>query len=263
MMKSVKGLMIVLMYMCAATGFGLTISMTGTNQAADQDLINFMTNNFSNVDTVNYADYSNPANIPAGTDIFMVGRNLSSNSFRNAANSATFNALTIPIVCFTSYIARPDTDRWGWHSGGAVAGLVDSGSETTVTAAGASIFGVAEGTYDFITNAGTGWAFGDGTVGTGNILAAVGLDGVASPGVTTGILAAGWLAGEQSAMGAVFGGNRLLWNVFQTPTLAPDTAAGKQALINVLEYYTDLQAIPEPAAMVILGLGALLIRRKQ
>lgn len=256
-MKSMKGLLIVLMCMSAATSFGVNVVISGTSSSNDQNIIDFFDNGFEDT-TVTYGDYSNPANIPVGTDVFVIGRKLSSSAYANATNSATFNALNIPVVCFTSYIARLDSDRWGWHSGGAVGALLNGGSETTVTAAGASVLGFAEGTHDFVADAGSMWALGDGTVGTGNILATATIDS----GTGIGILAAGWFAGEQSAGGVTFNANRLLWNAFEFPTLG-HTADGQAALTNAVEAYTGLVAVPEPATMAILGLGVLLIRRKR
>lgn len=237
----------------------INVAMSGTIQSRDQSLIDFINNSFQDV-TLSYGDYSNPANIPAGTDLFIIGRSLSSTPFANSANSATFNALTIPVVCFTSYIARPDSGRWGWHSGAISGGWDVTGSETTVTAAGASILGVAAGTVDWFTipTGSSFWGTGTGSVGDGQILATLGGD----------ILAAGWNTGDQSGTGVTFGGDRLLFNLPQngTATVVPDTATGQQALVNALTTYTTLQAVPEPGSMALASLGGglalMLIRRR-
>ena len=247
----------------AVTGFALSaqatiISVSGTNQGRDQSLVNFLTDNFVDA-TVQYGDYSNPANIPVNTEVFMLGRSFSSTPYANAANSAIFNALTIPVVAFSSYGARPDSDRWGWHDGGVTGGWDLTGAESTVTAAGAGVFGVEEGTADWFTvPAGANfWGTGSGSVGEGEILATLGGD----------ILAAGWNAGDLSGTGVAFGSNRLLFNLPQdgVNTAIPDTAGGQQALINALETYTPLVAIPEPATVGLMGLagaGMLFMRRR-
>ncbi len=128
--------------LCAAvfvgTSQGLNIAVSGTSQTGNQPIIDFLVQNFGA--TVTFGDYSTPANIPAGTDVFMVGRVLTSGAYGNATNTATFNALTIPVVCFTSYVARPDGSRWGWHTGAIGAFHTLSGIETVVTQAGATVF---------------------------------------------------------------------------------------------------------------------------
>jgi hypothetical protein len=244
----------------AALSFGVAssslgavnITLSGTDLAGNQPIINFLNSNFQGVN-VTFGDYSNPANIPAGTDVFIVGRILGSFAYANAANSQIFNNLTIPVVSFTSFVTRPDGDRWAWHSTGTVGGDV-SGSETTITGAGASLFG-GEGTADWFTigTSGTGFnALGSGTVGTGSILATIGGN----------ILVAAWESGQQSAGGVTFSANRLLFNLPDSqpnpPALAvlPDTIAGQQALISALTTYTPLQ-VPEPSSFALLGLGAL------
>lgn len=244
----------------AALSFGVTassfgavnVALSGTDLAGNQPIINFLNNNFQGVN-VTFGDFSNPANIPVGTDVFIVGRILGSFSYANAANSLSFNSLTIPVVSFTSFVTRPDGDRWAWHSTGTVGGDV-SGSETTITAAGASLFG-GEGTADWFTigTSGTGFnALGSGTVGTGNVLASIGGN----------ILVAAWESGQQSAGGVTFSANRLLFNLPDSqpnpPALAvlPDTVLGQQALISALTAYTPLQ-VPEPSSLALLGLGTL------
>ena len=234
------------------------ISMSGTNQGRDQSLIDFMTTNFQDV-TVQYGDYSNPANIPVDTDIFVVGRSFSSTPYANSGNSATFNALTMPVVAFSTYVARPDSGRWGWHDGAASGGWDVTGDETSVTAAGTGIFGVAEGAADWFTApAGANfWATGTGSVGEGQVLATLGGD----------ILAAGWNAGELSGTGATFGGDRLLFNLPQDSnyTVVPGTAAGQEALVNAMSEYTGLVAIPEPTTIGLVGVmggGLLFVRRR-
>jgi len=218
-----------LFVLLASSSQGINVALSGTNNASNQTIVDFLTANFPEIENVTQGDYSNPANIPAGTDVLMIGRALSSGPYGNVANTATFNALTIPVVCLTSYVARSTGDRWGWHSGGEAGGSV-AGDETTVTAAGADVFGAA-GTYDWwTTGTGTGFnASGSGTVGDGEILATIGGN----------ILVAHWKAGETSGMGATFGSDRLLFNIpdvdFDGVPVMPDTAAGQEALIAALK----------------------------
>lgn len=250
----------------------ITVSISGVGAGTvggipqnDQVIIDFLNANFSNITTINYGNYANPASIPVGTDLFMVGRRVFSGEYGNAANSAAFNALTIPVVAFTSYVTRPDGDRWGWHTGGAV-GQSLNGTETTVTAAGATAFG-GEGTVDWwgtLANSGTNFsAVGAGTIGTGDILATIG----------GSVLVAHWNAGEQSGMGATFGGDRLLFNLPDNNAAGqaelPNTPAGQAALIAALDAFTPLtaNAIPEPSSFAALaglvGLGFSACRRRR
>lgn len=237
----------------------VVVSVSGTNATNDAAITAFINASFTNVTSVTYGDYSNPANIPVGTEVLIIGRSLSSTSYANSTNSATFNALTIPIVSFTSYVTRPDGGRWGWESGGVVGEFNEVGSETTVTASGASILGINAGAQDLWTASGSEFALGSGTVGTGTILASI-----ATNSSGTGILAAGWTAGQTTAGGATLGGNRLLFNAFQSgsATILPDTADGQTALANAIAHYTPLN-VPEPSVALLGGLGLLGVLRRQ
>lgn len=260
-----------------ATFAAIAISSMATSQAvvvsissadfpvADFNLVNFINSNFSNVTSINQGYYTTAASVPVGTDVLIIGRRIFSNDFANAANSLAFNQLTIPIVAVTSYVIRPDADRWGWESGGIAnmpAGTID-GNETTVTAAGAAVFGAA-GTYDWYTTSGTKVstdfnAAGTGTVGGGEILATIGGN----------ILVAAWETGESTAGGTAVGGNRLLFNMPDYNSNGgvelPNTAAGQAALRTAIDTYTPLTAIPEPSGTALLlgGLGMLTLLRRR
>ena len=250
----------------SVSSHAIVVSISGVGPANnDQVIIDFLNANFSNITTINYGNYSNPASIPAGTDLFMVGRRVFSGEYDNAVNSAAFNALTIPVVAFTSYVTRPDGARWGWHTGGAVGSSL-VGDETTVTAEGAAVFG-PEGTYDWwgpLSGGGTNFnAVGGGTIGGGTVLATIGGN----------VLAAHWNAGELSGGGVAFGGDRLLFNLpdFDAAGAAemPNTLAGQLALIAALDTFTPLtaNAIPEPSSFAALaglaGLGFAASRRRR
>jgi hypothetical protein len=219
------------------TSQGLNIAVSGTSQTGNQPIIDFLVENFGA--TVTFGNYSNPANIPAGTEVFIVGRVLSSGDYANATNTATFNALTIPVVCLTSYVARSDGGRWGWHSGPIGAFHTLTGNETVVTAAGAEVFGAA-GAVNWWNDA--TWSFsapGTGTVGNGQILAT-------SPAGE--IVVATWKAGDTSGTGAVFGSKRLLFNVPDqgsgNPVDLPNTAAGQQAFLAALKLIILQENVP-------------------
>lgn len=241
----------------SSMALNVVVSGTSSTTGNNQPILDFLQNNFQNVN-LTFGDYSNPANIPAGTDLFIVGRILSSGAYDNAVNSATFNALNIPVVSFTSFVTRTNGSRWAWESGSNAGGDV-TGAETTITAAGSSVFG-PEGTVDWWTTAtggGTGFnTLGTGTVGTGNILATM----------SGNILVAAWEPGQTSAGGATFTANRLLFNLPDwnqnaseaNPTypVLPNTAAGTQGLISALANYTPLVPVPEPSSIALLGMGA-------
>ncbi|HOK66542.1 MAG TPA: hypothetical protein PK054_11175, partial [Anaerohalosphaeraceae bacterium] len=221
------------------TSQGLNIAVSGTSQTGNQAIIDFFVQNFNA--TVTFGDFSNPANIPAGTDVFVVGRVLYSGAYANATNSAVFNSLTIPVACFTSYVARPDGGRWGWHSGGIGAFHSLSGNETVVTDAGAKVFGTT-GAADWWNDATWGFsAPGTGSVGDGEIWAT-------SP--TGEIVVAYWKAGRKSGTGVTFGSDRLLFNVPDqgsgNPADLPNTPAGQKALIDAFRYFLNPNAPYDP-----------------
>ncbi|HHY86202.1 MAG TPA: PEP-CTERM sorting domain-containing protein [Verrucomicrobia bacterium] len=247
------GLLAILTVGLASSSHGANVVVSGTDLAGNQPILDFLQANFADIN-LTFGDYSDPATIPAGTDVFIVGRILTSGAYDNAENSATFNSLDIPIVAFTSFVTRTAGNRWSWESGPTAGASVD-GDEVIITAAGASIFG-SEGAADWWTTATSGTGFnaaGTGTVGTGEILATIGGN----------ILVAGWRAGDMSAGGVTFTANRLLFNLPDSnpnpPAVAvlPDTLAGQQALISALAAYTPLQVVPEPSSAALLGMGAL------
>jgi autotransporter-associated beta strand protein len=215
----------------------IDIVWTGANQADDQALISFIQGNFSDVNITygNFSDYTTNAAVIEGADLFILGRQLASADYANATNSASFNALTVPVVAFTSYVTRPLDGRWGWHDGDIAAGLSTVGAETTVTAEGATAFGVAAGAFDWLAEPTTFNAAGIGSVGGGEILATIGGN----------ILAAHWDAGALSGTNATFGSERFLFNMSEAGTggiTYLPTASGQQALINALVAYTPLTA---------------------
>jgi hypothetical protein len=223
----------------ASTSFGLNIAVSGTSQTGNQAIIDFFVNNFNA--TVTFGDFSNPANIPAGTDVFVVGRVLYSGAYANADNSAIFNALDIPVACFTSYVARPDGGRWGWHSGGIGAFHSLSGNETVVTEEGAKVFGTS-GPVDWWNDATWGFsAPGTGSVGEGKILAT-------SPAGE--IVVAYWKANSLSGSGVVFGSKRLLFNVPDqgsgNPADLPNTEAGRKALLDAFKFFLSPEGAYDP-----------------
>jgi hypothetical protein len=244
-----------------SSGHAVNIAISGVHtEGFNQPIATFFTTNFADV-TVTLGDYSNPANIPAGTDILVIGRRLFSGAYGDATNSATFNGLTIPVIVMTSYVARPDGNRWGLHAGGAVGGGPVTGNETTVTAAGAAIFGVPAGAADWWSGSANFDATGaTGSVGDGEILATLGGN----------ILAAVWDAGDLTAGGATLGGDRLLFNIPEingsgTAAFMPDTQSGIQSLANVITATTGLTQVPEPSGTILLlgSAGLLTLRRRR
>jgi len=249
-----------------------------------QNIENYLNSNFSNVTEIRHGNYANFAD--GGTqdaingtgafagsgaaDVVIIGRSLSSGGYSGGAADG-YNALAIPVVSLTSYTVRTAGNRMGWHSGSTTTNKVIAGDETTVTAAGASILGVAAGTHDLLVAsaaaADTFNGLGLGTVGDGDILATVGGD----------LLAAYWEAGDApgnptEANVATFGGPRLLFNTDNDPTTGNDgtndllnmSPAGLQALTNAIDFATPLTAIPEPSTSLlgVLALGFLARRRR-
>jgi hypothetical protein len=240
----------------------------------------FLSTSFANVTQIRHANFAlfsaqatqdalNGTGTFAGmgaADVVIIGRSLASADYDNF-DSAGYNALGIPVVSLTSYVVRQDGNRLGWHASGATTDKSVVGSETTVTALGASIFGIAEGTYDFaLPPSGTDSAYnglGGGTTafGGGSILATIGGD----------TLAAYWAPGSApgnptAANVATFPAARLLFNLDNdlNGDLGNISSAGRQALASAIDFATPLN-IPEPSSVLMLSaaVGLVASRRRR
>lgn len=261
----------------AHTASAITVVISGGDATGNTEIANFLNANFSNVNEVRTGDFANFSSTAtqdalngtgtfagsAAADLVIFGRLTTSSAYQNDV-AAGFNDLTTPVVSFTSFVTRSTTDRLGWTGGNVLAQSnalsATAGDETTITTAGAALFGIAEGTVDWHDSAGNSFnAAGSGSVGDGEILATI--------GGGAGILAARWNAGDLSGTGDTFGGERLLFNL--DPNAATDTtfaslsSAGETALITALEDVSGLTAIPEPSSMLLCSLGALGLLRRQ
>lgn len=182
-------------------------------------------------------------------------------------NADGYNGLAIPVVSFTSYIARELGNRMGWHTGSASNGISTLGDETTLTTLGAAFFGTS-GPVNWHESQGDAFN-GSGTsldVGGGDVLAT--LDGQ--------LMSAYWNGGDAPGNPAVAGvatfpGERLLFNLDDDGlggdprnTFASLTPAGQAALVTGIDRISGLSAIPEPSS-ALLSLTSLmfLIRRKR
>ncbi|MDA7889964.1 PEP-CTERM sorting domain-containing protein [Akkermansiaceae bacterium] len=244
---------------------------------AGSALEDFITNNFSNVTEIRHADYANSSsagslNALNGTgthagngaaDVFIIGRSLSSGGY-DAGDADGWNSVNIPVVNLTSYTARDAGNRMGWHLNSTSTGTLIAGNETTVTAAGAAILGVAAGTYDFLiagapaADSFNGLAAGQTGFGGGDILATVGGDTLAA------FWAAGAAPGGANSGVATFPANRLLFNIDNDPNAGNNgindvnnmSTAGAAALVSAIDFATPLTSVPEPSTS-LLGLLAL------
>ncbi|MBN2163344.1 MAG: PEP-CTERM sorting domain-containing protein [Pontiellaceae bacterium] len=214
----------------------------------------FISNNFQNIN-MTVGDFSDTGNAGVqstieAADVLVIGRTLWSGAY-DATDMTYYSSLNIPVVFLTSYVTRSSIMGYeGDLNGGAG---VD-GNETTITAAGALAMGLAEGTYDLYTSGFD--TLGTGDVGGGDILATIGGNH----------LAVGWSAGTTNAAGIVQSANRLLYNFDANGNTTPDSAAGQLALINAMETYTGMTAIPEPTTIGLLGIssvgGLMLVRSR-
>lgn len=246
------------MFMTAVSSNGATILIDGSwlhDNAGGQAVVDYFNNNFADttVSTAN-CDNTSDANVQAliaNADVLVINRRTSSGGY-DANDAAFYSALEIPVVFLTSYVTR--SSIMGFEAGMNAGAAVD-GTETTVTADGATVFGLAEGNYDFLV--GGADTLGTGSVGTGKVLATIGGNN----------LAVGWSAGDTDGAGRTQAGNILLWNLSAidggTVAVLPDTDLGLQALTSAIESYTGLTAVPEPATLSLLGLGAMFIRKRR
>ncbi|MBN2163350.1 MAG: hypothetical protein JXR25_08355 [Pontiellaceae bacterium] len=229
------GIALVLVSACASSRGATTVVVDhGASWAGgvsgNQSTVDFFNNSFSNV-TVLAGDYSDTSDagvraVLASADVLVLCRTTYSGGYDTTDETYYNSSLTIPVICLTSYLSR-DT-KLGWESGDVASSVVD-GNETTVTAAGASVFGVS-GTVDWWSGTGEFNAAGSGAAGEGEILALIG-------GYN---LAVGWMAGARSAAGNTFSGNRLLFNIPGSGNTLPDTDEGVQAMIDAVAAYTSL-----------------------
>lgn len=276
-------------YLASATAMALSAAPSSAIVVMISDLTpagapieDFFNDNFTNVTEIrhgNFANFSAPASQDAlnGTgafagqgaaDVFVIGRSLSSGGY-DAGDADGYNGITIPFINMTSYTAREAGNRLGWHTGSATNGGSRNGAETTVTAAGASILGVAAGTHDFWSDDPNFNGLGTSTnVGTGDILATI----------NSNILAAHWDIGDApgnptNAGVATFPGVRLLLNIDNEPNAGNNgandftglTPEGLASYREAIDATTPLIAIPEPSTglLGILALGGMTLRRRR
>jgi len=265
----------------SASAFVVMVSDLGGS-----DIPDFLNANFTNITEVrqgNFADLSASASQDAlngtGTfagggaaDLVIIGRDLSSSAYSGAGPSE-YNALSIPVALFTSYIARPS--RFGWHGNNAGENFSTIDDETTLTSAGTTFFGLPAGDVNWHESDGNDFnGSGESTdVGTGDILATIGGGG----GTTAEILAAHWDVGDAPARQDIadpagsssftFPGERLLFNLDNDggDTFASLTSDGESALITGLSNIGGLTPVPEPstAVFLLLPLSLVLLRRRR
>ncbi|CAN5473407.1 hypothetical protein BH23VER1_BH23VER1_23300 [soil metagenome] len=267
-LKTIASLAAVGLLLTSPSSQAITVVVSANNTT---QIVDFLNANFTNIDEIRAGNFANFATTLAGgtltgADLFIIGRTLSSGDYDNG-DSDGYNTLTIPVVSFTSYVSRQDGNRLGWHAGGATGDKSILGNETTLTAAGAALFGGSAGDMVDYYDMNPGDTFnglGAGSVGGGEILATIGGD----------ILAARWDTGDApgnptNAGVAVFPGDRLLFNLDNdvaggTDDISNLTPAGRQALITSLGN-VGLQAIPEPSSALLglAGAALLLVRRRR
>lgn len=245
--------------------------ISGTSADEHTQLSDYFTSTFTNVTEVRVGDFANfsaaatqEALLGTGAfagmgaaDFVVIGRTLSSTAYGGGAAQG-YNSLAIPVISFTSYTARADGDRLGWHTGSASNDKSTVGEETLITAAGEQLFGA--GTRNWHESAGDTFN-GTGTpgdVGGGQILATLSGD----------ILVASWDAGaapgDLAVAGvATFAGQRLLFNLDNDPLAGEPitafnslTAEGQAALTSSLGT-VGFVAVPEPSSLTALLLCGL------
>ena len=222
--------------------------------------ISLLQTNFpgSTIDRQAFTDHTATAttNAIAAADVIIFARNTSSGEYTNGTGETAFwNSIAKPLVLSNSYIARGGAGtgaRWGWLSNETLnLATSHAGTETTLNAAGANYFGLAEGAVDFHQNSNidASGTSGSTTLGQGTLLGTLGPSNFVS--------IARWSAGQTGADGAVFGGERLL---FETAAPFNMTTAGQAALAGAIG-----TMIPEPSssALLGLGLGLAVFRRKR
>ena len=229
----------------------------------------FLATNYTDANVTaagNFADFNAQAtqDALAGVDLVIIGRSLSSTEY-GSGRADGYNALTIPVLNFTSYTARNAGNRMGWHAGGASTDKPVAGAETTITPAGSALLGIPAANYDFFdTNVGGDFnGLGTGTVGGGSVLATIGGD------ILSAYWATGQAPGDPTAAGvATFPAPRLLFNLDDDPRPAGEftaqTAFGLQITVGAISQFGGLTVVPEPSAALLAfaGLGLLGRRRR-
>jgi hypothetical protein len=151
------------------------------------------------------------------------------------------------MILSSNLIAR--SSRLGWVSGD-IGAASATGSETTLTTAGAAYLGLgAAADYDLFTSGPASITAGAQTYG----------DGIVYGTIAGGRSVIHWGAGDASANGDVFGGERLFFGTDNSFVLS---ATGATAIDNVLT-----TMIPEPSSYTLLGsllaLCAVAMKRRE
>lgn len=161
----------------------------------------------------NFADFHAPATQGAleGADLVIISRTVRSSDY-SAQVAQGYNRLKIPVVVFSSLVARASEGRLGWHDGNAFIepDLHAASAETKLTEAGVEIFGgsIYERVDWHEPSGGVFKLCGRGSVGSGSVLAKL----------NESILVAHWDVGDApgnpNVAGVnVFPGERLLFNL--------------------------------------------------
>lgn len=186
----------------------------------------------------------------AAADVIIFSRDTNSVEYAGSpAERLYWNGVATPII--QSNFLIPRSSRWGWASDVHTTSATPNGSETTLTAAGASYFGLGAGTQDFFNDgANYGTTTPTLTFGDGVLL------GTATIGSSVSIVS--WNQGDEAANGDIFGGNRLY---FAASNSVSFTAGGQDALASAV----NMLLIPEPGTALLgaLGIGLATLRRRR
>lgn len=246
------------------------VVMISDRSPAGSPIEDFFRNNFSNVTEIRHGDYSSfsaqasqDALLGTGSfagkgaaDVLVIGRSVVSSAYASG-NARGYNGISISFVNLTAYTARASSNRLGWHTGTAATTGTRNGLETTVTATGAGILGIAAGNHDLFADASSfdGLTVGTTGFGGGQVLATQGANTVAA------YWPAGSAPGSPTDAGvATFPAARLLFNLDNAPNVSENgandftnlTAAGLAALQSAIDFATPLTAgLPNPVHLSV------------